>query len=161
MEQASQPQSFGAALSSTHGRRVVVRRNTIGAEENTGRKMWTLRSGRRGYSIYAWPIVGDTEYHAGMKAKYTVMLWNTGEISCDCRGWCNYPEKGELACKHVKRLDATRREIFRMWQNNEELPVAKQEEDKNLTVESPFNPNQPGARALNTSLVLGRIIDTD
>jgi hypothetical protein len=116
--------------------------------------------GGRGRKIYAWPIVGSTEV-AGMHAKYTVILWSTGELSCDCTGWINYhSKKGELACKHAKAHDAARREIYRMWQHGESLPTADQARDAGVEVQNAVDPTKNRNTARPASgLLLGRMID--
>lgn len=127
-----------------------------------------------GRKIYHWPIVGSTEV-AGMHAKYTVILWSTGQLSCDCNGWIMYyRRKGELACKHTKALSETRHVIFDMWQRNERLPQQTQDHDEGVVVQNEVNPEgtttgRVSSRRRNVSnhpksqndsgLILGRIID--
>lgn len=96
-----------------------------------------------------------------MHAKYTVLLWSTGEISCDCPGWINYhSKKGELACKHTKLYDESRNIIFGMWQNHEPLPVAEQARDAGVEVTNAFNPSAPrGSGRTDSRLKLGRVIE--
>ena len=131
-------------------------------------------SGQLGRKIYHWPIVGGTEV-AGMHAKYTVILWSTGELSCDCPGWIHYfRQKGDTACKHAKARDETRNVIFQMWQHGENLPQQSQGHDAGVVVQNEVNPEgtrtgRISSRTANVSnkpkqlkdsgLILGRVID--
>lgn len=139
-------------------RRVRARTAEQQNEGNADRITPVLK--RMGHKIYAWPIVGSTTV-AGMHAKYTVILWSTGELSCDCAGWINYhSKKGELACKHTKLYDASRHTIMRMWRAGQTLPVASQERDAGVEVQNAVNPNARNPTPSGDSgLLLGRTID--
>jgi hypothetical protein len=141
------------------GRHIQMPRNVRVREDEAGMKRTPM--GGFGKKIYAWPVVGGTEV-AGMHAKYTVLLWSTGEISCDCPGWIMYHKrKGMLACKHVKTYDESRQVIFQMWQRHEPLPTAEQARDAGVEVTDAFNPTAPVTRRTNSNLLLGRVIDMD
>lgn len=115
---------------------------------------------KMGHKIYAWPVVGSTTV-AGMHAKYTVILWSTGELSCDCAGWINYhSKKGELACKHTKLYDPSRIAMMELWRAGQPLPVATQDRDAGVEFRNAVNPNARNPTPSGSSgLLLGRTID--
>lgn len=95
-------------------------------------------SGKVGSRIYAWPVIGTTRV-AGAAAKYTVLLWSTGELSCDCPGWIFYHKKNG-GCKHTSNVTSDSQSIFRLWEQGKELPSASQETDPGVEVINAVNP---------------------
>jgi hypothetical protein len=144
------------------GRRLNMARRVrarTAEQEVTGDRLTPIQR-KMGHPIYAWPVVGSSGV-SGLRAKYTVLLWTTGEISCDCPGWINYhSKKGELACKHAKTYDSSRATMMRMWRNGEALPVASQAHDSSVEVQNGINPNARNPTPSgNSGLLLGRTID--
>jgi hypothetical protein len=144
------------------GRRLNMARRVrarTAEQEVTGDRLTPIQR-KMGHPIYAWPVVGSAGV-SGLRAKYTVLLWTTGEISCDCPGWINYhSKKGELACKHTKIYDSSRATIMRMWRNGEALPTTSQAHDSSVEVQNGINPNARNPTPSgNSGLLLGRTID--
>lgn len=115
--------------------------------------------------IYAWPIVSQKTRVAGAAAKYTVLLWSHGGITCDCPGWIFYHKKNG-GCKHTENVKAEAGEIFKAWQRGEELPGQEQAPDAGTTVsgtaQAPAAAPKPRAVTdVNSKIKYGRFIEID
>jgi hypothetical protein len=117
--------------------------------------------------IYAWPIVSQKTRVAGMAAKYTVLLWSHGGVTCDCPGWIFYHKKNN-GCKHTKNVTDTgeAQEVFKAWQRGDELPGQEQAADPGTVVSgsapAPAAASKPKAVTdVNSKIKYGRFIEID
>lgn len=112
--------------------------------------------------IYAWPVVSQKTRVAGMAAKYTVLLWSHGGLTCDCPGWIFYHRKNG-GCKHTESVKAEAGELFESWKRGETLPGQEQDSDPGTQVTANKNPSarKTAAGDENSKLKYGRFIDID
>jgi hypothetical protein len=115
--------------------------------------------------IYAWPIVSQKTKVAGMAAKYTVLLWSHGGLTCDCPGWIFYHKKNG-GCKHTDNVKDEAKEIFKAWERGEELPGQEQAPDAGTSVSGAASPSAPASKPkamtdVNSKIKYGRFIEID
>lgn len=114
--------------------------------------------------IYAWPIVSQKTRVAGMAAKYTVLLWSHGGLTCDCPGWIFYHKK-KGGCKHTENVEAESKEIFKAWQRGEELPGQEQAPDAGTSIAgsspAPAATKPKSMTDVNSKIKYGRFIEID
>lgn len=110
--------------------------------------------------IYAWPVVGTTRV-AGASAKYTVLLWSNGELSCDCPGWIFYHKKNG-GCKHTSSIKGESQDIHKMWKDGRELPMIVQSEDPAVAgIRRARLQTTPTASDPDSKIRFGRFIEID
>ena len=71
--------------------------------------------------IYAWPVVSSRESEEGLRAKYTVFLYEDASLACDCPGWCFHHHKNG-GCKHTSQIEDEAQTIFADWKAGKTLP---------------------------------------
>ncbi len=81
--------------------------------------------------IYGWPVKSQRDLGDGLSAVYTVLLWSSGEMTCDCPGWIFKRGKpGFDGCKHIRKATEEAEKIMKLHKAGQPLPAASDEEGK-------------------------------
>lgn len=88
----------------------------------------------RGDKIYGWPVKSQRSLADGLSAVYTVLLWSSGELTCDCPGWIFQHAKPAFeGCKHIRRVNGDEsaenhpKKLINLFKAGEPLPAVDEE----------------------------------